>query len=228
MNIILTSGPAFFTKKANGEKKAIKLANVELVETLKNCIDRYNNLLFICSNPDDYETNEIYASVIEKSLSLSGLKFDYYDLLDSRNWLFTRSLVKNSDLVILLGGNPLTQMEFFNNIELKEKIKGFNGCLMGISAGSINLAVNSYCSKDKEIESSVYYKGLGITNITIDPHFDINDKDRIDNILLIDSKKKPFLALPDESFVSIKGNEIKVHGIGYSFQEGAYQKISKL
>lgn len=228
MNIILTSGPKFYIKKADGTKKAIKLENKELVEQLKLMIPKYNNLLFICSNPDDYEVSEEYASLIEKSLSLSGIKFDYTDLLDSRNWLFTKSLVSNSDLIILMGGDPLDQMEFFNDIELKEKIKKINGCVMGISAGSINLANNTYCSKDETIEETLYYKGLGLTNINIEPHFDVNDKSRINDILLIDSKKREFVALEDESFITIKNKDIKLYNEGYLFKDGSYKKIKEI
>ena len=227
MNIILTSGPNFYVKKDNGERKAVKLENTQLVEEIKKCVTRYNSLLFICSDPDDYKKSELFAKIIEKSLSLSGIKFDYSDLLDSRNWLFTKSLVKNSDLVILLGGDPILQMEFFNNIELKDKLKGFNGCIMGISAGSINLAKNAYCSKDEDVTESLYYKGLGLVDINIEPHFDINDIERINNILLPDSNKTSFIALPNESFVVINDKDFKLCGEAYYFKENSYKKIAK-
>lgn len=226
MNLILTSGQSF-SKKINGERKAIKLENKEFVDYIKKNV-KSNNLLFICSSPDDYKKNEQFASIITKSLSLSGIKFDYCDLLDSRNWLFTKSLVKNSDLIILLGGDPVEQIEFFNSIELKEKIKGTKGCIMGISAGTINLAKNAYCSKDDKIESSIYYKGLGLTDICIEPHFDVEDKERIENILLQDSKKSPFIALPDESFITINDKDISLYGDAYYFSEGDYKKITNI
>lgn len=224
MKIILTSGPSF-CNNVNGERKAIKLENKELIEQINNMVEKYNNLLFVCSSPDDYKKSEEFSKIIEKSLSLAKIKFEHSDLLDSRNWLFTKSLVNNSDLVILLGGNPLEQMEFFNNIELKDKIKKFKGCLMGISAGSINMANNVYCSKDDDIEETLNYKGLGLTNINIEPHFDINDKERINNVLLKDSKDTSFIALPDESFISINDNQIKLFGDAYYFKEGNYKKI---
>lgn len=224
-SIIMTSGPKFSEKNEKGERKAIKLVNENLLETLKNEIKAYNNLLFICSTPDNYKTNEEFSKIIEKSLSLSGFKFQMSDLIDSRNWLFSKSLICNADLIILLGGDPIEQMEFFNNIELKEKLKKYNGCLLGISAGTINMASQAYCSKDEKIENTLYYKGLGLTNINIEPHFDIDDNKRIEEILLQDSKKKPFLAIPDESFVLIKKDKIKLLGEGYYFSAGQYKKI---
>ena len=141
---------------------------------------------------------------------------------------YLSSNVKNSDLVILLGGNPVEQIEFFNNIELKNKIKDSKGCIMGISAGSINMANYVYCSKDEEIPESLHYRGLGLTNINIEPHFDINDKNRINGVLLPDSKETSFVALPDESFITVKDNKVALFGDAYYFSEGDYKKISDI
>ena len=224
-SIILTSGPTFSEVKENGQRKAIKLSNLNLVDVLKKEIEKFDNLLFICSSPDDYKKNEEYSALITKSLSLSGIKFQISDVIDSRNWLFSKGLISNSDLIILLGGDPLVQMEFFNSIELKDKLKKFKGCLLGISAGTINMANNAYCSQDEKIETTHYYKGLGLTEINVEPHFDIEDKKRIEEILLVDSNKKTFVALPDESFIVIKKDDTTLYGDAYYFSEGKYEKI---
>lgn len=227
MNLILTSGPNFTVEK-NGVIKAVKLSNKDFVGYLKKNIVNTNNLLFICSNPDDYKKNEEYANAIERSLYLSGIKFEHTDLLDSRNWLFTKSLVKNSDLIILLGGDPVEQIEFFNNIELKAKIKGTKAYIMGISAGSINMANYVYCSKDKNIEKTLHYRGLGLTNINIEPHFNINDKKRMNDVLIPDSKQTTFIALANESFITINNKDVKLYGDAYLFSEGNYKKIKSI
>lgn len=227
-SIILTSGPEFTIKNENGERKAIKLTNEALVQTLNSEIEQYDNLLFICSTPDDYKKNEEYAKLITKSLSLSGFKFAMSDLIDSRNWLFSKGLINGANLVVLLGGDPLQQMEFFNAIELKEKLKRYKGCLLGISAGTINMAKNVYCSKDESIEETLYYKGLGLTDINVEPHFDIEDTNRINDVLLVDSGKKPFVALPNESFIVIKDGTVNLHGDAYYFNNGEYNKIEDL
>ena len=223
--IFMTSGPNFSIKKENGERKAVRLDNVDLVANLKSEIEKYDNLVFICSTPDDYEKNDSFASVITKSLSLSGLKFAMSDLIDSRNWLFTKSLVTNADLIVLLGGDPLEQMEFFNSIELKEKLKHFNGCLLGISAGTINMANKAYCSKDDDIEESLIYNGLGLVDISVEPHFDASNLSRINDVLIPDSQKTSFIAIPDESFILVKEGNAQIYGDAYLFKDGAYNKI---
>lgn len=224
-SIFMTSGPNFSIKKENGERRAIRLDNVDLVANLKSEIEKYDNLVFICSTPDEYEKNDSFASIITKSLSLSGLKFAMSDLIDSRNWLFTKSLVSNADLIVLLGGDPLEQMEFFNSIQLKEKLKHFNGCLLGISAGTINMANKVYCSKDDDIDESLIYKGLGLVDISVEPHFDVSDLNRINEVLIPDSQRTSFIAIPDESFILVKEGNVKIFGDAYSFKEGSYNKI---
>ena len=226
-SIFLTSGPKFSVENEKGIKKAIKLNDFNLVESLKRAIEKYDNLLFICSSPDDYKKSEEFVNIISKSLSLSGLKFKMIDLIDSRNWLFSKSLINSADLIVLLGGNPLEQIDFFSNIELKEKLKKYNGCIMGISAGTINMANSVYSSKDDDIEESMYYKGLGIVDISIEPHFDINDSKRVEEVLLVDSKKKSFIALPDDSFIFIKEKEITLYGEAYYFSNEKYVKIDR-
>lgn len=226
-SIFLTNGFDFWIENENGQKKAVKLANKGFIDNLKKEIKSFDNLLLIASSPDDYNKNDEYCALIAKSLSLSGVKFNLVDILDSRNWLFSKSLVKNSDLIILMGGNPVEQINFFESIELREKLKKFDGCIMGISAGSINMASNVYCSEDGDIEKSIYYKGLGLTNINIEPHFDLNDKSRIDNILIPDSRKSPFIAINNDSYIVLKNKSINLFGEGYYFYKGAYKKIEE-
>jgi len=225
--LFLTSGPKFYKDGKHGFISD-RVNNKDLIIELKRELKGYSNLVFICSTPDSYEKTEMYASLIAKSLSLSGIKFDMVDIIDDRNWLFTKSLTSNADLIVLMGGDPLCQIEFFDNIELKDKLKNYKGIILGISAGTINMAVNAYCSKDSNIDNSHYYDGLGLTNLNIEPHFDMKDSKRIKEILLEDCKKQPFIALDDDSFIIVKGNTGRIFGSAYYFKEGEYKKISNL
>lgn len=224
--LFLTSGPNFY-KKGKYDLLSDRVNNKDLIIELKRELKGFSNLVFVCSNPEDYESTEKYSMAIAKSLSLVGIKFNMIDMIDSRNWLFSRSLISNADLVILLGGDTLLQMEFFNDIELADKLKKCRGVILSISAGTINMAKKAYCSKDKHNETT-YYKGLGLTNINIEPHFDVNDKKRINDILLEDSKKQSFVALHDDSFIIAKGNSARIFGPAYYFKNGEYKKIDSM
>lgn len=106
----------------------------------------------------------------------------------------------------------------FDN-KFKDILYNTNALIIGISAGSMNLAINSYYSKDEDYSKSVIYKGLGIVDITIDPHFDINNKEQVSEIK-INSKKIKIIGLPNESAIVINNNKVKYIGDKYVFENG--------
>ena len=83
----------------------------------------------------------------------------------------------------------------------------------------MNLAVNSYYSKDEEYPESIIYKGLGLTNITIDPHFDINNLEQV-NEIKDNSKNIKIIGLPNDSAIVISDNNIEFIGKVYIFENG--------
>ena len=77
--------------------------------------------------------------------------------------------IKEIDVIILGGGVPLIQIEFFQSIHLREKLVDFDGIVMAWSAGSMNCAdvvFNFHGGGDGNIP------GLGLTTTNIIPHFD--------------------------------------------------------
>lgn len=84
----------------------------------------------------------------------------------------------------------------------------------------MNLATNSYYSKDEDYPESVIYKGLGITDITIDPHFDINNEEQV-NEIRTNSKKIKIIGLPNDSAIVISNNNIGYIGTVYIFENGS-------
>ena len=83
----------------------------------------------------------------------------------------------------------------------------------------MNLAVNSYYSKDEDYPESIFYKGLGVIDITIDPHFDINNSEQVKEAI-VNSKKNRIIGLPNESAIIIVDNNIKYIGKNYIFEGG--------
>ena len=83
----------------------------------------------------------------------------------------------------------------------------------------MNLATNSYYSKDEDYPESIIYKGLGQTDITIDPHFDINNEEHLIEIRK-NSKDIKIIGLPNDSAIVISNNDIKYIGDVYIFENG--------
>ena len=63
--------------------------------------------------------------------------------------------------------------EVLRKIDCKKLFK--NKILIGVSAGSMNMAIKGYYSNDKDYPKTWFYNGIGLVDITIDPHFDINN-----------------------------------------------------
>ena len=127
--------------------------------------------------------------------------------------------LEKSNIIYLLGGNPFIQLEYLQKTKYSDVIQHTSALVMGVSAGAMNLAVNSYYSKDEDYPESIIYKGLGITDITIDPHFDINNEDQV-NEIKENSKKMKIIGLPNDSAIVIANNNIKYIGNIYVFENG--------
>ena len=72
-----------------------------------------------------------------------------------------------------MGGDPFKQLEVLRKIDCKKLFK--NKILIGVSAGSMNMAIKGYYSNDKDYPKTWFYNGIGLVDITIDSHFDINN-----------------------------------------------------
>ena len=60
---------------------------------------------------------------------------------------------------------------------------------------------------------------MGITDITIDPHFDINNEEQVNEIRK-NSKNIRIIGLPNDSAIVISNNNIKYIGDVYTFENG--------
>lgn len=89
--------------------------------------------------------------------------------------------------------------------------------MIGTSAGAMNLCCQVYCSKDEDFLESMFYKGLGLVNLIIDPHFDINNLKQVKEIKL-QSKNKEIIGLPDDSAIIVEGEKIVYRGNIYLYK----------
>lgn len=74
-------------------------------------------------------------------------------------------------MVWLSGGDTPTQFGYFQKYGLDTIIKKHKGVIIGMSAGSINLAETAICTLSCEHHRQEIYKGLGCVNISVEPHF---------------------------------------------------------
>lgn len=153
MSIYLTSDLGT-SEKINGERIPCKINNINsIIEQLKEDIKKYENFVFIASNPSNYEKTDISSKVVFNSFVLSGLAFKHFFVIDDRTSNIGE-IIKDADLIFLSGGHVPTQNEFFKSINLKEIIKNTNAVILGESAGSMNCADIVYAQPELEGEAS--------------------------------------------------------------------------
>lgn len=124
-------------------------------------------------------------------------------------------MLKNADIIYLQGGDPFVQLEYMRDNEYDKFLKEYNGIVLGLSAGTMNLGETEFYSKDEDYPKSKFYKALGITDLTIDPHFDINDYDKVKEITKY-SKDHKIIGLSDYSAIIID-NDANIKCIGPNY-----------
>ncbi len=227
MKIFLTSDIGA-SKKVNGIRLVSELNNTNnFANNLKKAVKGHDLMVFVASSPF-YEGTSTYAELTRSSLSLSGIRFSRMVVLDGRNMSSCRQLMEKADLVFLAGGDTWMQMKLFENMDLRKHITRCKGVIVGQSAGALNLATDVYCSPTPdETATKKYWKGLELTEINIEPHFNKNmsDKDFVEKVLLPDSKNQPFLAITDGSYIVDDGEKQTIYGETYLFSKGEMKQI---
>ena len=168
--------------------------------------------LMITASPDCYAANDEMTEFFRRALSRSSLPCSAFDLWDGRTEDVSEKALLAYDVIFLGGGHVPTQNAFFRKIALREKLQGFGGIVIGISAGTMNCADTVYSSPEEpgeaiDPEYRRFFPGLGLTELNILPHYQVIRDDVLDGkklfeeIVLPDSAGRRFLVLPDGSFV---------------------------
>ena len=172
-------------------------------------------ITFISSMPTDYERNDKQLSQYREMFYKIGINFSKSTVIDKRlNKDSAKKKIENSDIVFLLGGTPELQMKFINEYELLKIIKNVP-IVIGVSAGSLNQSKRVIYRDDFDNYSVKDYKGLGIVDINIFPHIDLNNKQLMAEVDEI-SKIIPLILLPNDSFIRIENGDIKIIGEYYN------------
>ena len=208
---------------------------------LTNILKRYwkpkSKVLIIPANPKAYERNDNILYCQSGAFPMSGLEAESFAMCDART-LHLASDINSYDVIILAGGHVPTQNKFFRELNLKNKLRDFDGLLIAWSAGSMNCAEIVYAQPELEGEAidpkfQRFIPGLGITKQMIIPHFqnvrtDILDGYRVvEDMAFPDSMGRGLVALNDGSFiVSVNGSET-LYGEAYLIKDGILSQICR-
>lgn len=233
MVIFLTS--SFITFQPAEEYKPLPIADANgFCNNLRLYWKEKVNFLVIASNPDDPFGNDHVVEELYDAFMLSDFSINKIKCFDSREKESLEDCLRWADVIFLAGGHGPTANEFINRIGLKELINDpsiFDGILIGLSAGSINLAKEAYIIPElpEEVGNPDYvkvYPGLGLTNISMIPHsqyysqIKINDKNIIYDIAMEDSYSRDFYLIPDGSYFVIRNGVTEFFGYGSIMENG--------
>lgn len=209
----------------------------DMVKNLREDWTENARCLMIAATPEAAMQNEEMRFYFEKALRETGLSISGLELCDGRNGEEITEHLREYDMIILGGGHVPTQNAFFHRIGLKEKIKDFDGIVMGISAGSMNCAEVVYAQPELSGESvsstyQRYIDGLGLTQCNVLPHYQAVKDDMLDGKRLMEDITYPdsvghrFYAIPDGSYILQRSGAPEIHGEAYLIAEGQIRQIS--
>ena len=206
------------------------------VERIRAVLPRDVRCLFICADPNAHEFTCRIGADIFMAFAHAGIHFSIYRVLDGSNAHRAAQWVQDSDLIVLAGGHVPTQNAFFQRIGLARLLHGFDGVVMGISAGSMNCAETVYCQPEEPGESAPefprFLPGLGLTGVQILPHYQkvkdyiLDGKRLYEEITFADSMGHTFYVLPDCSYVVDDGRQAVLYGEGYRICNGVMEWLT--
>ena len=231
MNIFITSSPFI-----DGAPRAILSDRNGFIDRIRSCLPENPNVVFICSDPGDHGGTSSFAAITCAAFAEVGIPFASYQVLTGATAHRAYAMVTHADFLVLCGGHVPTQNAFFRKIRLRHILKHFQGTVMGISAGSMNLADTVYVQPEEPGESVPSFPrfapGLGLTEVNILPHYQkvkdnfLDGKRLFEDITYHDSLGHEFFALPDNSYFYQDEEGLLLCGEGYRLKNGILEQLT--
>ena len=234
MILFLTSSP---TGPLDGSRPVDGLDKMNsFVENLKKYWKKGARNLMITAAPDNYEQNDEMIEFFGNAVKKDGFTWSAFDLWDRRTKDVSKETLHSYDVIWLGGGHVPTQNRYLQELELREKLKGFQGIVIGISAGTMNSADVVYAQPEHEGESvdpnyQRFIQGLNLTKTMILPHYQmvkdyyLDGKRLYEDITYGDSYGQKFLVLTDGSYLMSEQGRESIWGESYVISDGEIKKL---
>ena len=232
MTLFVTSSPYI-----DGAPRAILSNANEFVDRIRACLPENPQVLFICSDPEDHDGTCRFAAETTGAFCEAEIPFSGYQVLDWTTARRAYNLISNTDFIILSGGHVPTQNVFFRKIRLRHLLRHFGGVVLGISAGSMNMAEDVYVQPEAPGESDPDFQrfapGLGLTWVNICPHFqkvrnyELDGLRLFEDITFADSMGRCFFALPDGSYFYQDDEGLLLCGKAYRIRDGILELLTE-
>ena len=170
MTLLLTGSPTRFGEDRFTDDNG-------LLATVQAALPLSPRVLLVSAAPDDRAFTDSVLESMSACIRNSGITPSSVTMLDRRNADRAPELVRSADWIVLCGGHVPTQNRFLHEIGLRELLRGFDGLVMGCSAGSMNCAERVFSHPELAGEATDpdyprWLEGLGLTKRQIVPHYD--------------------------------------------------------
>ena len=180
----------------------------EIAERLREELLKRDSFVCVSAWPADYERNDIDLTNMHGLFEDYNMPFARQYVIDNRTETsHAIRLIHEASCVFLMGGYPKLQLELIRNKNLDVVIRNADAMVLGLSAGSINMAKRSLDTK----ESPIPYDGLGLADITVKPHFELGNQEVLSTLLQL-SAELPICAMEDDSAIFLAGDHISYTG----------------
>ena len=231
MKLFVTSSPFI-----DGVAPATLSNDNGFIDRIRGCLPPNPSAVFVASDPKDHAGTCQFAAITTAAFAEAGIAFSGYQVLDGTSVHRAYGMIAHCDFVVLCGGHVPTQLAFFRKIRLRHLLKTFRGTIMGISAGSMNMAGTVYVQPEEPGESVPEFRrfapGLALTPVNILPHYQkvkdaiLDGKRLFEEITYIDSMGHEFFALPDNSYFYQDEEGLLLCGKGYRLRNGIMEQLT--
>lgn len=238
MHLFLTSSPYDHNLPEGCDLPCVLFEKNGFVSLLKERFVKNSACVVVAATPGAYALNDEIVYTLHRAFAWHGMSFSSSAVVDRRNVHDLPQLIRESGMVVLAGGHVPTQNAFFREINLRELLRGYEGIVMGISAGSMNCCKTVYAQPEEPGEAvdpsyRRFLDGLGLTDVMVLPHYQKVSHDRVDGLRLFeditipDSVGRVFYAIPDGSFVLQENGAASLYGEALVIRDGTMNRFTQ-
>lgn len=189
-----------------------------------NILNKNKPILYIPLAMENNKYDSCY-NWFENEINIINL--DKFEIVKSSYELSKKDL-DNYSALFIGGGNTyklLSELKQYDNYnKIKKYLKG-GGVVFCGSAGAINQSNRVMYKDDFDNFIMKDYAGLGLVNINIFPHVELENQSLLEETKEI-SKDMPLILLPNDSFIRIKNGNMEIVGESYKlYKEKFVQEL---
>ena len=197
----------------------------DTAEMLDKKIKKRERFVFVASEfCKIHEKTDRYFHIFLGMLKDIGIEFSHSCVLDGRMSIDeARMAVEKADVIWLAGGDTPTQFGYLKDYGLVDLLKDHKGVVIGMSAGSINMAKTAICTLSCGHSEQIIYEGIGRAEVSVEPHFDIAN---VSEELLELSEKYVIYGLPDDGVIAVTDGNVEFFGEVYELKNREIRKVT--